>query len=315
MPAAEPTRAALSNPVVRYFLATRPPFLTVTVFGCLIGLATAWYDGVPLQPGTAMVTVLFALVAHAGINVLNDYYDAIIGTDAINTDRVFPFTGGSRFIQNEVLTLQQAAAYGFGLLGVVVAAGLWLTWIAGPGLLWIGLAGLTLGWAYSAPPLQLNSRGWGELCVAIGFALLAIGADFVQRHAFAPLPFAAVACYGLLVTNILYINQFPDRRADEATGKHHWVVRLGARKARWGYVAIALIGYGWVALSVLAGILPAMTLVSLLAAVPTAKAATQLVHHAGEPKKLAPAIQATIGAASLHGILMAASLVAARVIH
>jgi 1,4-dihydroxy-2-naphthoate octaprenyltransferase len=311
MPAAEPTRAALANPLLRYFLATRPPFLTVTLFGCLIGLGTAWYDGIPMHIGTALVTMLFALVAHAGINVLNDYYDALNGTDAINTERIFPFTGGSRFIQNEVLTLQQTAGYGFALLAVVVAAGLWLTWIAGPGLLWIGLTGLAIGWAYSAPPLKLNSRGLGEMCVAVGFTLLAMGADYVQRRGFASLPVAAAASYGLLVTNILYINQFPDRKADEAAGKHHWVVRLGPLAGRWGYLVIAALAYGWVIVAIAQGILPVLAAAALLSAFLSAKAASVLVRHATEPARLAPAIQMTIGAASLHALLMAAALVAA----
>ena len=55
--------------------------------------------------------------------------------------------------------------------------------------------------------------------------------------------FALVAHAGVNVLNILYINQFPDRRADEMTGKRHWVVRLGATRARWGYFVIAINGY------------------------------------------------------------------------
>jgi hypothetical protein len=38
------------------------------------------------------------------------------------------------------------------------------------------------------------------------------------------------------------------------------------------------------------------------------------VQHAQNPAQLAPAIQLTIGAASLHGILLAAALVAAHLL-
>ena len=68
MPPAEPTLAALPNPVQRYALATRPPFLIVTLVSCLIGLASAYASGVALDTATAALTVIFALVAHAGIN-------------------------------------------------------------------------------------------------------------------------------------------------------------------------------------------------------------------------------------------------------
>jgi len=70
-----------------------------------------------------------------GINVLNDYYDALNGTDANNTARVFPFTGGGRFIQNGVLTLRETAVSGAALLAVVVLAGLWLMSVSVPSLL------------------------------------------------------------------------------------------------------------------------------------------------------------------------------------
>lgn len=35
----EPTLAALPNPLLRYFAATRPAFLAITFVGCLLALA------------------------------------------------------------------------------------------------------------------------------------------------------------------------------------------------------------------------------------------------------------------------------------
>ena len=221
MQPAEPTLAALPNAVQRYFLATRPAFLSVTLFGSLIGLGTAHASGVAIAWPAALVTLVFALLAHAGVNVLNDYYDALNGTDEMNTERVFPYTGGSRFIQNGVLTLAQTARFGVALFAAVMLAGIWLAAVSGRGLLVIGLAGLVIGWGYSAAPLRLNSRGAGELCVMAGFALIVIGTDYVQRHAFASMPVVASVSYALLVTNVLYMNQFPDRKADAAAGKRH----------------------------------------------------------------------------------------------
>ena len=311
MPLAEPTLGALANPVLRYLLATRPAFLSVTLFACLVGLGTAYHDGVALAAAKAVATLVFALLAHAGINVLNDYYDELNGTDRANTERVFPFTGGSRFIQNGVLTARETLAYGATLFGIVIVAGLWLTSLSAPNLIWIGAAGLFIGWAYSAPPLALNSRGLGEPCVAIGFGLVVVGADFVQRGDFAQLPTVAGVSYALLVTNILYINQFPDRRADEAAGKRHWVVILGPERARWGYVAIGVAAYGFVLWAVGSGWLPRMALIALGSAVMTGFAARDLLRYPEQPLRLLPAIKLTIGAATLHGLLLAAALFAA----
>jgi len=310
MPALEPTLAALPHPFPRYLLATRPAFLTVTVFSALIGLATAYASGLAIRPASAIASVLFGATAHAGINVLNDYYDALNGTDDLNTERIFPFTGGSRFIQNGVLSRRATALFGALLMAVVIAAGLWLTAVSAAGLVWIGALGLFIGWAYSAPPLKLNSRGWGEACVWAGFALIAVGADFVQRGQVSSTALVAATSYALLVTNLLYINQFPDCKADRAAGKHHWVVRLGPARARWGYAAIAVACYGWLIGAVALGALPPLALIALAPALVSAKAAAELLRHAQTPQQLAPGIQMTILAASLHGLLLAAAIAA-----
>jgi 1,4-dihydroxy-2-naphthoate octaprenyltransferase len=312
MTPAEPTLEALSNPVQRYFLATRPPFLSVSLLAALVGIAAAWHDRVVLWPATAVMTVLFALVAHAAVNVLNDYYDELNGTDRLNTDRLFPFTGGSRFIQNGVITARATLVFGLLLLTATILAGLWLASVAGSGLIWIGLAGCFVGWAYSATPFKLNGRGLGEPCVAIGFGLIAVGADYVQRKGFAPLPVTAVTSYALLVMNILYINQFPDLKADQAAGKHHWVVRLGTRVAPAGYAVIGAVGYLWLAGAVALGMLPKLALVPLATAALTFPAARQLFAHAGEPARLEGAIKQTIAAANVHGLLMVLALVFGR---
>jgi len=306
--AQEPTPEALRNPLLRYALATRPPFLLVTLVGALIGFATAQAACVPAQPAIAVCALVLGLVVHSAVNVLNDYYDAMNGTDAINTARVFPFTGGSRFIQNGVLSAPQTARYGWLLLGVAVAGGLALTAYAGTGLIAIGLPGVLIGWAYSAPPLALNSRGLGEPCVAAGFALVVIGADYVLRHAFSAVPLLAAVSFALLVTNVLYINQFPDREADAKAGKHHWVVRLGARRAVRGYHVIALLAYAWLAMTVLAGGLPPAALIALAAAPLSLAAARRLARDAEQPARLAPSIQLTIAAAVLHGVLLALAI-------
>ena len=49
--------------------------------------------------------------------------------------------------------------------------------------------------------------------------------------------------FGLLTTNILYINQFPDAESDAKTGKNHLVVTLGKKAARWGYLVILSLAF------------------------------------------------------------------------
>lgn len=311
MPPSEPQLALLRHPLKRYFLATRPAFLSVTLVGCLIGLATARVGGVSLEPLKAVLTVLFALVAHAGVNVLNDYYDAANGTDGANSERLFPFTGGSRFIQNQVLSAQAVGRLGYGLLATVVPAGLWLAWHSGPGLICVGLVGLLIGWAYSAPPLALMSRGLGELAVAAGWLIVVFGSDFVQRGSYAFTPVAAGLGYALLVANLLFINQFPDYRADRAVGKRNLVVKLGPLAARWIYPLVVVAAHLWLIVLVGRQVLPPVAAVACLSLIPALKAARILLAYAEEPAELLPAIKLTIAAAHVHGLLLVTALVRA----
>jgi len=292
----------------RYFRSTRPAFLTVTLVGCLIGLASAHHDGVTLDAATAIATLLLAALAHAGANVINDYHDARSGADAANTRRLFPFTGGSRFIQNGVLSVRQTGAFGYTLLALVMLAGMWLSWRSGPGLLAIGAAGLAVGWAYSAPPLALMSRGVGEFAIAAAWLLVVVGSDYVQRGSLAPLPAAAGLSYALLVANLLFINAFPDHDGDAAAGKRTLVVRLGPQVAKWGYLLIAILAYGWLVSMVANRTLPQKTAAAAMTMVLSFSAARELLHFASQPEELAPAIRRTILAANLHGLVLAATL-------
>ncbi len=305
----EPRPGRPGHPVACYLLATRPPFLLVTLIAVGIGIATAYHSAESLHPLAAFLTLLGALLAHAGANVLNDYYDALSGCDDHNHERLYPFTGGSRFIQNGLLTPRQTLRFGLLLLLATALIGLALLPYAGPLLLALGCTGLLLGWAYSAPPLALNSRGLGELTIAIAFGpLLVVGSDLVQRGTLHPLPLYASLAYGLLTAALLYINQFPDRRADALSGKHHWVVRLGPHRARWGYLLLTLLANLILLLLVATQQLPALALLALLSLPLSLLAARDLLQYADQPAHLCRAIPLTILALSSHGVLLILAL-------
>ncbi len=59
-PPLEPSRERLRNPRLRYALATRPAFLTITLAGCQQGFAVAPYGGSAFNAATAAATLLLA---------------------------------------------------------------------------------------------------------------------------------------------------------------------------------------------------------------------------------------------------------------
>ncbi len=290
------------NPLT-LFAMTRPGFLVATLVGCALGVAAAATQaGYVHHPLLAVATLVLATLAHAAANVLNDYFDDLNGADAANTGRIFPFTGGARFIQQHRVTANETLRYGLLLLGVVVIGGGGLALTSGPGLLAIGLAGLAIGWCYSAPPLQLMSRGLGEVAVALAWALIVVGAAFVQQREFTLTPLLCAVSYGLMAANILVVNGLPDAVADASVGKRTLVVRLGPTGSVLAYAGISLAAHSWLAAGILSSALPTSAAWGMLSLPLSLSAAFILWFERHSPQQLTTAIQLTISAALLHGL-------------
>lgn len=285
---------------------TRPAFLLLTVVACVLGTATAAACGCGLDLRLAAAAMLLAVLAHAAGNVLNDLHDARSGADAGNTDGIYPFTGGSRLIQDGLVTERQTADLAKALLLVLVPAGLLLAVKTAGGVLLLGLAGLLLAWAYSAPPLRLMARGFGELAVAGAWFLVVVGSDYVQRRRFFIIPASAALSFALLVAALLLINGCPDAESDARAGKRTLAVRLGPMGAAWAYLCLVLAAHGWLTASAWLLIPPAGALWGLVSLPLSLAAAALLLRHARQPDRLKPALALTVAATLVHGLGMAA---------
>lgn len=301
-PDAPEPRAALS--LLTWLRMTRPAFLLLTVVGCALGTATAAACGCGLDPWLALTATGLAVLAHAAGNVLNDLHDARNGADAANTEGIYPFTGGSRLIQNGLVSERDTADLAKGLLLFLVPAGLLLAVKTGGGVLLLGMAGLLLAWAYSAPPLKLMSRGLGELAVALVWFLVVIGADYVQRRQFFVIPASAALGFALMVASLLLINGFPDAVADARVGKRTLVVQLGSTWAAGLYILLVVSAHSWLVVSVWLLIPPREALWGLVSLPVSLASAGWLLAHRFQPQRLKPALVGTVAATLLHGLGM-----------
>jgi 1,4-dihydroxy-2-naphthoate octaprenyltransferase len=144
----------------------------------------------------------------------------------------------------------------------------WIT--QSPLLLGIGIAGVVVGVAYTAPPLKLVYRGLGEIAVALGFGpIMLLGAYVVQTGQLAWQPFVLSLVPGILIALILYVNEIPDRRSDAEAGKRTLPVRLPPETVRTGYLVGAIAAFAIIALGVVVGLFPWPVLVAM-AGVPIA---------------------------------------------
>ena len=307
-PASDHTQL-IPMPLSLWIKATRPPFLSVTFVGVLLGLATAAHEQAFRSIPLALITLLFALLAQAGANVINDYYDALSGCDAANMDRIAPFTGGSRFIQEGKLTERATALYGYTLLALVIPAGLWLIAQSGPWLLAIGFTGLFCGWAYSSPPFKLQSRGLGEIAITIAWFVIVIGSDYVQSQTLSTTAIYAGFAYAPLVANVLFVNQVPDRVADASVGKNTLIVRYSPLIAPWGSLWLYIISLTALFFGIKQGALPIWTSLALVAVIPATFALRALHIDAVDQAQLRKAIPNTIISSLLFGTMLSIGLI------
>jgi len=273
------------NKLVTYIAATRPPFLSASILPVIAGLALVWGEAGSLNFVLGFLTILNIIFIHAGSNVLNDYFDSRNGTDEVNTDRIFPFSGGSRFIQNGILSEEQMFKFGFTLMMLGAVLGVAMTVITGPFILIVGLIGGLLAIFYSAPPC-LACRGLGDITIAICFGVLpVVGTVFIQTGEILASAIWLGAVIGCFVAAILWVNSIPDIDADRKANKMTLPARLGKDVAAHGLGLWFALGYAILFFSPL----PATSYISLLTIIPAAKAAKGLVD--GE---LLPAIPMTL---------------------
>jgi 1,4-dihydroxy-2-naphthoate octaprenyltransferase len=249
-----------------FLRTTRLPFLSATFVPVLLGIAIAARHG-SFDWKLALATLVGASLAHLGINVSNDIFDTLSGADEANVNPT-QFSGGSRVLIYDLVTLRGLVTLAAALLGGAAAIGLYLVWATGSAtLLWLGVAGIGLGIAYTAPPLKLVYRGLGEIAVALGFGpVMLLGAYVVQARSLSWEAVVASVPVAILVALILYVNEIPDRTGDAAAGKRTLPVRLPAEVVTNAYLIAAVASFGVIVAGVVAGLLPPFTLLALAAA-------------------------------------------------
>lgn len=236
--------SSLSRAAKRAFHATRPKFFPASVLPVLAGTAWGAYATRQIDVYVFVIALLATVCVHAASNVLNDVGDEMIGTDRRNDQRIYPYTGGSRFIQMGILTQSGMARLGVALLVIAALAGVALFREKGPVVLLFGLAGIALGVLYSLGPVKLSALGLGETAVAVAFGVLPVtGAAWLQGATINITLLLFSLPVSAWVAAILLINEVPDIKADSACGKSTLPVRLGLTGTSRLYFAIQTVAF------------------------------------------------------------------------
>lgn len=279
-----------------------PKITLASVASLLVGTAAAAREG-PLSWGWLALTVLGIFFLEVAKNASGELFDYDSGTDlAVLPEDRSPFSGGKRVLVDGLLTRRQDAWVAGVAYALGTAAGLAIAFFREGDVFWLGVFGVGCAFFYHAPPLALSYHGLGELAVALCYGpLIASGTFLVQRGTVDRTVILASLPLGLLIAAFLWVNEFPDARADAASGKRTLVVRLGRRRASQVFALILGAAFLGLALLPFAGVPVGVWLG--FAGLPSADAAAhRLRRHAEETPALIPAQTSTLHAFLLYAL-------------
>ena len=260
--------------IIKGVAITRVGFSSASLFP--IFMVASYYAGIGdnlFSPISLILTTFGILFFHLFSNLYNDYYDVSDGTDEANTEyfnagmnssvlKGAQLSGGSRAIELGLITLKgtKSLANRMFVFGIIVALGILYVSYMNTGStsnainsIIIASIGVFIGYFYTAKPIKLSSLyGLGELSIFLAFGpLLTLGAGFaisidtiiLYSEEFYNLIILGIPL-GLLTTNILFINQFPDYTSDKKVGKNNLVVLLGKKSSKWIYALNSALAVG-----------------------------------------------------------------------
>ncbi|MHB1446080.1 MAG: prenyltransferase [Acidimicrobiales bacterium] len=251
------------DPVSKWLVLTRAAVLPMTITaGLVAGLLAV------RQPGFAWGWYLLALVgiilAHVSNNLMNDLFDAEVGTDNANYPRALyaPHPILSGLVTRKGLA---GAALFVNILDLAILVV--LTVARGWPILVFGLGGFFLSAAYTAPPLRLKKRALGEPDVLVVWGPLMVGGTYYAALGHIPWQvLLASVPYGLLCAAVLMGKHIDKIPWDQPEGTTTLPVLLGEAAARRvtqammaGFylavvVGVALRALPWPALAVVGGL-------------------------------------------------------------
>jgi len=246
--------------VKKWLLVIRAPFLLLAVVLGFLGASIAWYEarefGGAFNLGYAWLAFLGILLAHISVNVLNEYFDYRSGVD-LKTQRT-PFSGGSGALPAGLVTPRQALFLGLGSLLVAVPIGVYFI--------------ITIDTGWQLVPL-----------LVVVAACIVLYTPFILKMVIASIP------SGILVHNLLLLNEFPDVEADTTANRRTLPIVIGCGKASIVYSVLTVTVYLWIIGGVIAGEMPLFSLLGLLTLPWAIKAIRGSLKHQ-DMSKLVPAM-------------------------
>jgi 1,4-dihydroxy-2-naphthoate octaprenyltransferase len=245
--------------IALWWRAARPFAFTVSLIPPILGglIAAIEAPGIQFNLFRFILAGIGCMTAHAGANILSDYYDFKTRVDREGT------FGSSGLLVPGIMSPGQMLRGGWIAMVLAGGIGAYLV-LATPGgmfLVWLILIGGLLGIFYTAKPFEFKYHALGDLAVFIAFGpAMVLGAYVVQAHHFSWKPVLYSIPIGLLVDAILHSNNLRDIVNDGAVKIKTVPILIGEKWAKIMYQVLVFGAYLLTLLLVVAGGLTAFAL-------------------------------------------------------
>jgi 1,4-dihydroxy-2-naphthoate octaprenyltransferase len=294
--------------IAMWWRAVRPFAFTVSLIPPIMGglIALIEYPGLKFSLFHFILAGFGCMTAHAGANLVSDYYDFRTRVDREGT------FGSSGILVAGIMSPEQVLQGGCITLGIAAIIGAYLVFFTPSGtfLIWLIALGGVLGIFYTAKPFEFKYHALGDLAVFIAFGpAMVLGAFFVQAHHFSWKPVLYSIPVGMLVDAVLHSNNLRDIASDRVVKIKTIPILIGERWSKLMYQALVFGAYLITLLLVLAGCLTAFALLVFLSLPLAVKVANMVRHKESVPTERFAFIDAATAQVHLaFGLLMVIGL-------
>jgi 1,4-dihydroxy-2-naphthoate octaprenyltransferase len=184
------------------------------------------------------VTLICAVLFHAGTNLVSEYYDLKKGVDRVDT------FGSSRVLVDNLLEPASVMKAGILCLSVGFILGLLLVYYRGPEMLLLGLIGLLGAYFYTAEPVGFKYIALGDIGVFTMFGpLMVLGANFALTGVYDPNAIIISIPVGFLVIAILHANNTRDIMHDSEANIKTFAMLVGINGSKLFYYFLQVGAY------------------------------------------------------------------------
>jgi 1,4-dihydroxy-2-naphthoate octaprenyltransferase len=275
----------LKNTIKIWFQQIRGPFLILSVFLVLLGIAAAYHDSY-IHWVHGVLLIIGVVLAHISVNLFNELsdYQTKIDEHTVPT----PFSGGSGMLQSGKTSPKAVRITAYSTLVAAGVIGTYFFIVSGWLILIFMLAG-GLGIRYYTS----HFAKWliGEFVAGLTLGTLVVLGVYYCLATQLTLDVILISIPpGILTFLLLFLNEFPDTEADRKGGRHHLIIHFGKNRS----AKIYLVGLGIVYLMILVtpfvSHVPHTVLISLITLPLALKAGYIVLRQYDDTPKLIPAL-------------------------